>query len=237
MRNSTKRVLSFALAGTVVAGAPVAAYAANDNTEDVVIEETMPSTTNYIVKEGDTLGKIAEMYYGNAAYYEQLALYNHIENPALIFVGQIITIPRDLTVVYNYDNNVATVVPAYEEDRTYTVQCGDVLDCIVSVQYGVFERELVDKLATYNGLSDPNKIVAGQVLRLPDISKLRQVVQNDYTAQYNEMGWRLNHPRGCRPCNPCNGWLPGYPIVWPAFPPEGCAPVVPEEGPCLKLVP
>ena len=94
MKNITRRLLSFALAGTLTVGVPVAAHAADNNTDKVVYEDTMLDTTNYIVKEGDTLGKIAEKFYGNAAYYEYLALYNGMENPALIFPGQIITIPK-----------------------------------------------------------------------------------------------------------------------------------------------
>ena len=56
------------------------------------------------------------------------------------------------------------------------------------------------------------------------------------------MGWILNHPNGCNPCrpvNPCNGWDPNLPIIWPVCPPP-CPPAPqpqPECGPCLKLVP
>ena len=248
MNNATKKVLSFALAGTVVAGVPVAAHA-DTNTNEKVIEE-VANTTSYVVKEGDTLGKIAEKFYGNAAYYEQLAAYNHIDTYSLIFPGQIITIPQTLTVqnevVYDYQNN-EVVVNAYEEDKTYTVKEGDTLYCIVRVQYGLTNQEAVDKLATYNGLSDPNRISRGQVLLIPCLEKLLQVVQNDYTDEYNRMGWILNHPDGCRPhkkCNPCGEvqyfWVPVYTAIpyQPCLPPPCEPPVKPEcDHPCLKLVP
>lgn len=241
MNNTTKKVLSFVLAGTVVAGAPVVAHADNSN-EERIIEEEM-ETTNYVVKEGDTLGKIAEKFYGNAAYYEQLAAYNHIDYCSLIFPGQIITIPKTLTVenniVYNYENN-EVVVNAYEADKTYTVKEGDTLYCIVRTQYGLTNQEAVDKLATYNGLSDPNRISRGQVLLIPCVEKLLQVVQNDYTDEYNRMGWILNHPNGCKPCEtyiPVCPPMPCQPMPCQPLPPCPPRPPMPEEGPCLKLVP
>ena len=245
MDEISRRVVSFALAGTVVAGVPVVAHADNTNTDDVVVEEVV-ETTNYIVKKGDTLSQIAEQFYGNAAYYPALARYNHIANPSLIYAGQIITIPKNLSMnYYDYNSNevvIVTPTPETEEEKTYTVKSGDTMYCIVRVQYGLTNQEAVDKLATYNGLSDPNRIYAGQVLRIPSKEKLLQVVQNDYTAEYNRMGWILNHPNGCNPCrpvNPCNGWLPGYPILVPMCPPEPCEPQPQPECdcPCLKLVP
>ena len=67
-----------------------------------------------------------------------------------------------------------------------------------------------------------------QVLLIPCVEKLQQVVQNDYSQQYNEMGWRLYHqehhcqPQVCPP-NPCDyQW-----VWWPVCP----QPVVPEY-PC-----
>jgi LysM repeat protein len=247
MKKSTKRLLSFALASTVVAGVPVVA-SAESNQEENALEETVSNTTNYIVKEGDTLGKIAERFYGNSAYYVQLAEYNRLTDPALIFPGQILSIPKDLSVTYYdyYNNEVTVVANTYEEDKTYTVKEGDTLYCIVRVQYGLTNQEAVDKLATYNGLSDPNRISRGQVLLIPCKDKLLQVVQNDYTAEYNRMGWILNHPYGCKPCD--RPWWMPEPPVCPEPPKPECPehpghPGHPEhpghhhDGPCLTLKP
>ena len=128
MNKGTQKFLSFALASTLVAGLPAVAHAEGNNSsngEEATIEETIASSRTYIVQAGDTLGRIAERFYGNAALYEQLARVNNIKNPDLIFPGQIITIPRDLTVAYDYQNNEAVVVPAYEEERTYTTSTYD----------------------------------------------------------------------------------------------------------------
>ena len=226
MKNSTKRLLSFALAGTIMTGVPVVAHASDNNTDEVVLEETL-NTTNYVVKDGDTLGKIAEKFYGNSGYWEELAEYNHMDLPCLIYPGQIITIPEKLTRTYNYVNNTVTVEQAvYPEDTTYTVKEGDTMYCIVRVLYGLTNQEAVDKLATYNNLSDPNRISRGQVLLIPCKDKLLQVVQNDYTAEYNRMGWILNHPKGCKPCNPCD-------VVYiPVCPPQPCQPQPCPPQPC-----
>ena len=212
MKESTKKLLSFALASTLVAGVPVAAHADNTVSIKGVVEEA-GDIVFYTVKDGDTLGKIAERYYGNAAYWEQLAAYNNMQYPSKLAIGQAVLLPRYLPMleyapcVPTQDNQEATVVvDNYAEDSTYTVKKGDTLYCIVRVQYGLTNQEAVDKLATYNGLSDPNRLSVGQVLYIPCIEKLQAVVQNDYTDEYNRMGWILNHPDGCKPCEPkpCN---------------------------------
>ena len=53
-----------------------------------------------------------------------------------------------------------------------------------------------------------------------------QVVQNDYTAEYNRMGWILNHPNGCKPCEIKPDCNPA--IVIPCYDPY-LVPVVPCE--------
>ncbi|GAA5435206.1 BON domain-containing protein [Deinococcus aquaticus] len=56
-------------------------------------KDTSTGDTVYTVKSGDTLGAIAQKYYGNAAEYKKIAHYNNISNPDLIQVGQKIRIP------------------------------------------------------------------------------------------------------------------------------------------------
>ena len=248
MKNSTKKLLSFALAGTIVAGVPVAASAENNNNKnETTIEETYDDTIEYVVKNGDTLGRIAELYYGNAGYWEQLASYNHMKDPNELYIGQRILLPKTLPMILDYvpyNCNPTYVEPTtptvniYPEDTTYTVKSGDTLYCIVRVLYGLTNQEAVDKLATYNGLSDPNRISMGQVLLIPCIEKLNQVQQNDYSAEYNRMGWILNHPEGCKPkpCDPC--YVPTPCVPWPCAPGYmpwwGWQPEEPGHCPVLK---
>ncbi|MDX8398709.1 MAG: LysM peptidoglycan-binding domain-containing protein [Gallionellaceae bacterium] len=50
--------------------------------------------TTYTVKQGDTLGSIANQFYGDSSRYKEIAAANGIQNPNIIHVGQIITIPN-----------------------------------------------------------------------------------------------------------------------------------------------
>ena len=69
----------------------------------VTVEETRPAenspepTTNisYTVKSGDCLWNIAKMYYGNGSKYTVIyeANKDKINNPNLIYAGQVLTIP------------------------------------------------------------------------------------------------------------------------------------------------
>ncbi len=54
-----------------------------------------PEVVHYTVQSGDTLSKIAQHFYGNAALWRIIfdANRDKISNPALIHVGQILTIP------------------------------------------------------------------------------------------------------------------------------------------------
>ncbi len=49
--------------------------------------------THY-VREGDTLSKIAKRYLGIASAFPNLALYNRIKNPDLIYPGEVVRVPQ-----------------------------------------------------------------------------------------------------------------------------------------------
>lgn len=57
--------------------------------------ETGAAAQTYTVVSGDCLSVICRRFYGNgtAKYYNALAAYNGIQNPHLIFPGQVLTIP------------------------------------------------------------------------------------------------------------------------------------------------
>lgn len=103
--------------------------------------------TVYIVKKGDTLSEIAEMY---GTTYQRLAEYNGIANPNLINIGQKIRIP-------------GTSQPA-KSQRTYTVVKGDSLWAIAEKYLGAGAR--YPEIKSLNGLPS-NTIYPGQVLKLP----------------------------------------------------------------------
>lgn len=56
-------------------------------------EKTTVPIQTHTVQPGDTLSAICRKYYGNANLYHQLAKYNGIKNPHLIYPGNIIKLP------------------------------------------------------------------------------------------------------------------------------------------------
>ena len=70
-----------------------------DNPNDIIADITIEDTTvyaNHTVKSGDTLGKIAKHYYGNAMKYTAIfeANTNILKNPDVIHPGQELVIPN-----------------------------------------------------------------------------------------------------------------------------------------------
>lgn len=101
----------------------------------------------YYVRPGDTLSRIAA-YFGMRT--SALAAANGISNPNYIYVGQRLCIPS----IYG---------PSYppSDGTLYTVKAGDTLTKIAN-WYGT----TVHYLMVLNGLSNPNYIYVGQLLRV-----------------------------------------------------------------------
>lgn len=102
-----------------------------------------PTNLTYTVMPGDTLYAIARHYRTTIA---ELAAFNMISNPNLIYPGQVLHIPEFSSPV-----------------STYTIRPGDTLSSIA-------ERfdTTVHELLSLNSISNPNLIYPGQVLRLTD---------------------------------------------------------------------
>lgn len=111
-----------------------------------------PSPTGsvtHVIQRGENLFRIA-LRYGTTV--QAVAGANGIANPALIYTGQVLTIPSSGTAPPS--------PPAGE--TTYTVQPGDNLFRI-ALRYNVSYLYL----AQYNGIANPSHIYVGQVLRIP----------------------------------------------------------------------
>lgn len=104
----------------------------------------------YVVQAGDTLSGIA-LRYGTTV--EILAQLNHISNPNLIYVGEVIKLPVSTTVKSGASSK--------QHQTTYVVQSGDTLSGIAA-RFGT----TVQNLARINGISNPNLIYTGQVLKI-----------------------------------------------------------------------
>lgn len=100
--------------------------------------------TIYIVKSGDTLSRIASLY---GTTYQELAKYNNIANPNLIFPGQQIKIPSGSTK---------------NEIITYIVKPGDTLSKIAKAYNTSWQEIYQDNKNTIG--KNPNLIYPGQKL-------------------------------------------------------------------------
>ena len=98
---------------------------------------------DYTVQRGDTLGQIAKE---NGVSVKELLEVNDIDDPNLIYPGQVIIIPGK----------------AGEPDRVHVVARGETLNRIAS-KYETAAGEI----ASANGLANPNLIYPGQKLLIP----------------------------------------------------------------------
>ena len=104
-------------------------------------DTTPPSgTTTYTVQRGDTLSEIAERF---GTTVNELVRLNSIQNPNLIYPGQVLILPEGGCV------------------DTYIVQRGDTLSEIAE-RFGT----TVARLAGINGIRNTNRIYVGQILDL-----------------------------------------------------------------------
>jgi LysM repeat protein len=112
----------------------------------------------YVVQEGDTLGLIAEAY---GTTVEELMANNGLTDANYIYVGQELVLPGG-TIVASGASEPAASGGGGGTSGEYTVQDGDTL-------YGIAGRfgTSADAIASLNGISDPNFLSIGQVLKIP----------------------------------------------------------------------
>ena len=104
--------------------------------------EAAPAERVHIVRPGDTLFCIALSY---GITWRELARYNALGNPHLIYPNQTIRIP-----------------PSAPAERVYIVQPGDTLSHI-ALKHGLAWQEL----ARYNAMENPHLIYPDQIIRIP----------------------------------------------------------------------
>lgn len=112
------------------------------------VTPTPTCTPTHTVQAGENLYRIALRY---GLTYQELAAANGIANPNAIQAGMVLTIPG------------CGEAPTEEGGEVlYTVQAGDTLFRI-ALRYGL----TVEELAAYNGITNPDTIAVGQVIRIP----------------------------------------------------------------------
>ena len=133
-------------------------------------ESNQSSVIYYTVQRGDTLSGIAQRFDTTVA---QLASINNIQNPNLIYVGQVLKI-------YTSSRNIISRKKNFY--RTYIVQRGDTLS-------GIAQRfdTTVDELVKLNDISNPNLIYIGEILKIPttkNIKRTASVSEHMHTLTY-----------------------------------------------------
>ena len=104
-----------------------------------------PQYTTYVIQPGDTLSGIAQRF---GTSVRTLAELNGISDPDKIYAGNTIRVPEN--------GSSGGSAPVY-----YTIRPGDTLSGI-ALKYGT----TVSALARLNGISDPDKIYAGDRIRI-----------------------------------------------------------------------
>lgn len=142
-----------------MAGAPVATSPRPATTGPAASVPAPTTTASYTVSAGDTLADIAARFGSDAATVAEL---NAIENPGLIVVGQVLTVPAASPVA---SQAPITTPAAAGPQVTHIVVAGETLSAIAD-QYGVTVADLVGA----NVLVNPSVLVPGQALVVPAVA-------------------------------------------------------------------
>ena len=115
---------------------------------------------SYKVVSGDTLSKIVQKY---GTTYQELARINGISNPDKISVGQVLKLPNSTS--------------SSSSTTTYTVVSDDTLSKIAQKFDTTYQE-----LARFNGISNPDKISVGQILKVPNSSSSSTLTSSSTTT-------------------------------------------------------
>ncbi|MDJ0556582.1 MAG: alpha/beta fold hydrolase [Microcoleaceae cyanobacterium MO_207.B10] len=116
---------------------------------------------SYTIQPGDSLSQIALNTTGDANRYWDIANYNGISNPNLIYVGQQILVPGNSST----GNTVGVTTGNNDNWQSYTVQPGDSLWAIAQRTTGDGNRYW--DIANYNDIDNPSAIYVGQEILVP----------------------------------------------------------------------
>jgi N-acetylmuramoyl-L-alanine amidase len=147
------------------------------------VRATPPPQTSYTVASGDSLSRIATRL---GTTVSALASANHLANPALIRIGQVLTVPGGAT---SATPSVAApsapapaapalAAPASTTTTSYTVARGDTLGAIAT-RYAT----TVAAIQSANGLGRSTLIRIGQVLAVPVTATATPLVGSTFAGR------------------------------------------------------
>ncbi len=141
-----------------------------------VPEALSPAGTRpYRVRPGETLSRIAAEQLGEAGRWKEIAALNPELDPDRVPAGARILLPAAPAPPREGGAETAAAevpVPPAPAVREYRVSPRETPGEISQAVYGTsrYWRELLEA----NGIDDPRKLRAGQVLRVPDLAELRR---------------------------------------------------------------
>jgi len=131
---------------------------------DETATETQSASRAVQVQRGDSLWKIAARYLGDGAAWHRVAKANpQITNPDLIYIGDTIQLPAPMSLIEGSATDRMKAAPAIRVER------GDTLWQLAQVRFG--RGTAWTCIAQTNQLRNPNLILPGQLLALPDDCK------------------------------------------------------------------
>jgi lysozyme len=121
----------------------------------------------HLVQPGEILMTIAERYGVKEA---DIIILNNLVNPDRLTIGQMLMIPPTTTAT-PIPSVVPMAIPVEPTVREHVVQYGETLRQIGAL-YGVDFQSI----ATFNSIINPNIILLGQTLRIPDVTPTPSVI-------------------------------------------------------------
>jgi nucleoid-associated protein YgaU len=151
-------------AAAPAATAPPASSAAQDGKLQTMVGLSPSLSDEFMIytwQEGDTFAGVAERYFGSRLHVNRLLRNNEGIEDRQLRAGDQILIPAHAA-------GEAAGTAVASGATTYEVQAGDVLGTISMNVYGTSKswRKIYD--ANRDVLADPNRLVVGQVLRIPE---------------------------------------------------------------------
>ncbi|WLR52953.1 LysM peptidoglycan-binding domain-containing protein [Bacillus tianshenii] len=116
--------------------------------------------SEYTIQPGDTISKVVTNYYGDNKFTNVIVEYNQIKNVHDLKVGEVIKLPL-LDELSNETEQSHTYISFIEHE----VKQGDTLYRIAKDYYGV--PLYIEEIQEYNELEDMNKLMPGDILRIP----------------------------------------------------------------------
>jgi LysM repeat protein len=181
-RSSRRAAQPEAAAGSdLEARGDVARLVARDSAaKPAAIEQSAPKPATYTVQPGDVLQRIASRELGDAGRSTEIASLNGLENPDMITVGMVLTLPARIS---GPESPLATSSTVAASDtaglssdsatgqRSYTVKSGESLSLALTRELGTYKRSIKLVQALNPGLN-PDRVRAGQVILLPRLEDI-----------------------------------------------------------------